>query len=270
MTRAGLHAVTAGNALVKINMGEIVNNGDSVRGTLSCAFAAAYAAHFAHFHHLCALVLIGAGDNNVLLFGYHGDNALGAGIGTRAAPNAFIAVDLCNAVDYFHSAELAGFYTVAHANAGISAQFIALAAEQHSGAAVLRAGIIEALFRSVLTAGAANVRRHLFHGVRRHAHDLRNFLCGFFSAGNALIGGRFACGNSGGVAVAAGIAASAAVCTGKAGADGFLFGIYFNMENFRGDGKKRAEKAAERAKNEDGIKNFYHFFLLPLRKSSCR
>lgn len=270
MARADILAVTAGDTLGEVYAGKVIDNRDSVRRTFSCALAAAYAARLAHLHDLRALVLVGAGDDNILLLGDHGDNALRAGVGTGAAADALVAVDLCNTVYDLHRAELTGFHTVAHAYTGVGAELIALPAEQHRRTAVLRAGIVEALFRDAFTAGAADKRGHFLHCIRRNAHDLRYLLRRFLAAGDTFVGGSLSRGNGGGIAVASGVSAAAAVSAGKAGTDGFLFRVYLNMEYFRCKGKERTEKTAESTKNEDSVKNFYHFFLLPLRKSSCR
>ncbi len=270
MARADILAVSAGDALGEVYAGKVIDNCDSVRGTFSCALAAAYTARLAHLHDLRTLVLVGAGDDNILLLGDHGDNALRASIGAGAASDALVAVDLCNTVYDLHRVELTGFHAVAHTYAGVGAELIALPAEQHRRTAVLRSGIVEALFRDAFTAGAADKRGHFLHRIRRNAHDLRYLLRRFLAAGNTFVGRSLSRGNGGGIAVASGVSAAAAVCAGKAGAYGFLLGVYLNMEYFGCKGKERAEKAAESTKNEDSVKNFYHFFLLPPRKSSCR
>ena len=270
MAGADVLAVTAGNALAEVNMREIILNGNRSGRAFSGAFSAADAARLAHLHNLRALVLVAAGDDNVLLLGDHSDDALGAGIGAGAAADTFIAVDLGNAVDYFHRAELAGFHAVAHAYAGVGAELVALPAEQHRRAAILRTGIVEALFGNAFTAGATDKRNLLLDRVGFYAHNLGYLLRRFFATGNTFVCRSFACGHSGGITVTSGITAAAAVGARETRANRFLFGIDFYMENFGCETEKSAEKAAETTENEDRPKNFNHFFLLPLRKSSCR
>ena len=251
MAGANVLAVTAGNTLAEVNVSEVILDGNCSCRAFSGAFSAADAARLAHLHNLRALVLIAAGDDNVLLLGYHGDDALGAGIGAGAATDALIAVDLGNAIDNFHRAELAGFHAVAHAYAGVGAELVALPAEQHRRAAILRAGIVEALFGNAFAAGATDKRNLLLDRVGFYAHNLGYLLRRFFAAGNTFVCRSFACGHSGGITVTSGITAAAAVGAGEACANFFLFGVNFYMENFRCEAEKSAKKCAETAENEN-------------------
>lgn len=251
MAGADVLAVTAGNALAEVNMREVILNGNRSGRAFSGAFSAADAARLAHLHNLRALILIAAGDDNVLLLGYHGDDALGAGIGAGAAADTLIAVDLGNAVDYFHRAELAGFHAVAHAYAGVGAELVALSAEQHRRAAILRAGIIEALFGNAFASGAADKCDLLLDRVGLYAHNLGYFLRRFFTAGNTFVCRSLACGNSSGITVTSGITAAAAVSARETRANRFLFGIDFYVENFGRKTEKSTEKTAENTENED-------------------
>lgn len=270
MTGADVLAMTAGNALAEVNMSKVVLDGNRSGRAFSGALSAADTARLAHLHNLRAFILVAACDDNVLLLGNHGNDALGACIGACAAADALITVDLGNAVDDFHRAELAGLHAVAHAYAGRCAELVALPAEQHRRAAILRAGIVEALFGNAFAAGAADKCNLLLDRIGLYAHNLRNFTRRFFAAGNAFICRSFACCHSGGITVTSGITAAAAVSAGEACANRFLFGVNLYVENLGRETEKSAEKAAEKSENEDRIKNFNHFFLLPLRKSSCR
>ena len=249
MAGADVLAVTAGNALAEVNMREVILDGDRSGRAFSGAFSAADAARLAHLHNLRALVLIAAGDDNVLLLGDHSDYALGAGIGAGAAADALIAVDLGNTVDNFHRAELTGFHAVAHAYAGVGAEFVALSAEQHCRSAILRAGIVETLFGNAFAAGAADKCDLLLDRIGLYAHNLGYLLRRFFAAGNTFVCRSFACGHSGGITVTSGITAAAAVSACEACANLFLFGVNFYMENFRCEAEKSAEKGTETTEN---------------------
>ena len=258
VARADICAVTAADALGGIDSGEVVFDNDRVCGALALALHAADAADGADLHDLSALVHIAADRHDLLAFGDELHDALRAGIDAGAAADTLVAVNLGNAVDDVHCVELAGLDAVAEADAGEGAELIALAAEQHCRLAVLGTVVVEALFRNAFRTGAGNECDHLFGSTRGYAHDLSDLCSRLRAASNALVGGRFALGDRGGIAVTAGVAAAAAVCTGKALANLFLLGVYFNIEYLRRESKDRAEDCAEYAENGNGEKNSSH------------
>ena len=203
MARADIDAVAAADALGDVHSGEVVLDDDSVGRALSLALHTADAAEVAHLHDLCALVHIAAGGHDLLAFGDQLYDALGAGIGTGAAAHAAHTIDLGNAVNDMYRVELAGSGAVAETDAGEGAGLVALAAEEHGGLAVDGAGVVEALLRVTLGAGAGYESDHLFHIAAGDTHDLCD-LCGSLSAArNAAVGGSFARGDSGSIAVTA-------------------------------------------------------------------
>ena len=148
MARADVDAVAAADALGDVHSGEVVLYDDSVGRALSLALHTADAAGFTYLVDRSALITAGAGNLNVLIVGNEPYDLLGAGIDTRAAADALFAVNLGNAVNDAHCAELAGVGTVAQADAGEAAVHIALAAEQHCCLTVFRAVVVKA-FESV-------------------------------------------------------------------------------------------------------------------------
>ena len=112
---------------------------------LALALHAADAADVADLARDGALVLIAAADEHSLLIRHLLDDFLRAGISAGHAADALVAVDLGNAVDDVHRAELAGSGAVAEADAGEAALLVALAAEQHGSLAILGPFVVEAL-----------------------------------------------------------------------------------------------------------------------------
>ena len=263
MPGADVGAMAALDALGNINHSKIVFNHNGVGRALALALHAADAAEVAHFHDLCALVLVAAGGHNLLGLGDHLDDALGAGVGAGAAANALAAVNLGNTVYNVHGVKLADLNAVTHTNAGKGAGLIALSAEKHGRAAILRTGVVEAHFRMPLGSGAGDKGHHLFCGRGVNTHDKGDALGGLRPAGNAAVYGSLAGSHGGGIAITAGIAAAAAVCAGQAAADGFLLGVNFHIENLGGKGQDGSEDAAQHAQHKYGEKDRSHMCLPP-------
>lgn len=255
VARADVGAMTALYALGNIDHRKIVLHNDSVCGALSLALHAAYAACIADLVDRCALVVAGAADEDMLIVGNELDDLLGAGVDTVAAAYALFTIDLRNTVNDAHCTELAGLCAVAEADACEAAVHIALAAEKHGSLAILRTGIVEAFESLALNTGAGNECDHFNGIVCGDTHDLTDLCSGFRTAGNTLVDGGFALCDRSGIAVTAGIAAAAAVCTGEALTNSFLLGVYFNIEDLCGECKQGTEDAAHYAKDEDGEKN---------------
>lgn len=270
MAGADISTVAALHALGNIDHGEVVLNNDCVRGALALALHAADAAGVADLVDGSALIVARAGDLDMLVVGNELDDLLRADVDAGTAANTLFAVDLGNAVNNMHSAELAGIHAVAETYAGKAAVHIALAAEKHCGLAVLGSLVVKALNGVAFTAGAGYKRNH-FHSVAGgNAHDLSD-LCSSLGAGsNALVSGSFALGYSSGIAVAAGEAAAAAVCAGKAFTHRFLLGIDFDVEYL---GRKRedcAEDTAENAENDNSINYRIHIIVPLIKRFSYR
>lgn len=140
--------MSALHALGDIDLSQVVNNDDRICGALTLTLHAANAACITDLVDSCALVMAGARDFDMLVIGNKSDDVLGAGIDASAAADTLLTVDLCNAVNDVHCAELAGIGTVAETDTCKAAVHIALAAEQHCCLAVFRAVVVEA-FESV-------------------------------------------------------------------------------------------------------------------------
>ena len=152
LARANVDAVAAAYTPVAVYNSKVVDDLDRVGRALALALHAPDAAVVAHLHDLAALVLVRAAGLDTLAFGQELDDALRAGVSARAAADTLGAIDLSDAVDDVHGVELARSRAVAKPDAGKGTGLVALSAEQHRGTAVLRAGIVEALFGMAFTA----------------------------------------------------------------------------------------------------------------------
>ena len=267
---ADIGAVAALYALGNIDHGKIILDSDSIRGAFALALHTADAAGFTYLVDRSALITAGAGNLNVLIVGNEPYDLLGAGIDTRAAADALFAVNLGNAVNDAHCAELAGVGTVTQADAGEAAVHIALAAEQHGRLAVLGSLVVEALNGVTLAAGAGHECDHFNSVAGGNTHDLADLSSRLRACRNALVYGSFTFGNRSGIAVTAGEAAAAAVGAGKALADSGLLGVYFDVEYLGRKRKDSAEDTAENAENDNSINYRFHIIVLLIKRSSCR
>lgn len=255
MARADVGAMTALYALGNIDTSQSVFDNDCVGGALALALHAADAALVADLHDGSALVAAGAGDENMLIIIDELDYLLRAGIDARTAADTLLAVDLCNAVNDAHCAELAGICAVAESYAREAAIHIALTAEQHSRLAVLGSLVVEALGSMTFSARAGNECDLLYDFTGGNAHDLRDFFGSLRTGCNALVGRSFALCDRSGIAVAAGESAAAAVCAGETLTDLLLLGVYLDIEYLRCKREDRAEQSTENAENDNTINN---------------
>ena len=251
VTGADICTVTAVYALADINASEVVLDGDCVGGAFLLALHAADTACITNLIKLCALIHAVACNHNRLVIRNELNKLLGANISTAATADTLLAVNLGNAVNDVHSAELAGVYTVAKSDTCEAAVLVALAAEQHSCLAVLGSLIVEALERNAFGTGAGNKCYHLNCVSCGNAHDFADFFGCSRTCGNALVDRSFACGNSSCVTVTAGESASAAVGTGNHVADCLLLRIYFHMEYLGCIGQNRSEQSTESTEHQD-------------------
>ena len=253
MARADVGAMSALYALGNIYASQTVLDDYRVSRALALALHAADAAFVTDLHYGSALIAAGACDENVLIVRNELDDLLRAGINTCAAADTLFAVDLCNAVNYAHCAELAGICTVAEADAGETAVHVALAAKQHCSLAVLGSLVVETLGSMAFGARAGNECDHLFHVACGNSHDLCDLCSGLGACGNALIDRSLALCDRGGIAVTAGEAAAAAVCAGQALTNLLLLGVNFDVEYLRCKRKDRTEYRAENTENDNTV-----------------
>ena len=263
--------MAAADALVIVDLGHEVLDLDGVRRALTLALHAADAADVADLARDGALVLIAAANEHGLLVRHTLDDLLRAGIGAGHAADALVAVDLGDAVDDVHRAELTGSGAVAEADAGEAALLIALAAKEHGGLAILRAGVVEALDGDALRTGARHERDHLLLRTGGDAHDLGDLIGSGLTAGHTAVDRSLAGRDRGGITVTAGVAAAAAVGAGETRTDSFLLGVDLHIEDLRGKGQQRAEDGAHGAEDSDALENQFkiHIHAL-LSRSSCR
>lgn len=253
VARADVGAMSALYALGDIDACEIILDDYRVGRTLALALHAAYAALVTDFHDGSALIAAGASDENVLIIRNELDYLLRACVNARAAADALFAVDLRNAVNDAHCAELAGICTVAKADAGETAIHVALAAEQHRCLTVFGSIVVKALGCVTLRARAGNEGDQLLHIARGNTHDLRYLCRGLGACGDTLVDGSLALCHGGGIAVTAGEAAAAAVCASQALTNLLLLGVNLDVEYLRREREDSAEQCAEDAENDNTV-----------------
>ncbi len=95
-------------------------------------------------------------------------------------------------------------------------------------------------------ARAGNESDLLLHVACCNAHDLCDLCSSFGACRNTLVDRSFALGDRGGIAVTAGEAAAAAVCTGQALSNLFLLGVYLDVEYLFDANARIAPKRAPR------------------------
>lgn len=270
LSRADIDTVTASDARVIIHDCQIVDDLDGVGRTFALTLHTTDTAEIANFHDLAALILVRTSRFDTLGSRQKLDYALRTGVCTGAAANALGTVDLSDSVYDVNGVEFTDARTVAEADARKGACLIALAAEKHGSAAILRPGVIESHFGMSLTPGTGYESDPAFLFAAGNPHDFSDFGSCFSAAGNALVRRRLACGYRSRIAVTARITASAAVCACETLPDCGLLGIDFHMEYFRGDGKQSPEHSSHYSENKDGKKYRIHKLSLLLRRLSFR
>ena len=126
------------------------------------------------------------------------------------------------------------------------------------------------LFGSVLPVTLTHYgsdHRGNFSGVK--THDFTKLRSNVVSAGYAEVTFLcFALGKGGGITVAAGIAAGAAVCAGQTGAYLLRLFVNGNGEHRRGNGKTDAGNKTDCGNDYNGNK-YIHFFVTLLNRKCC-
>ena len=198
---------------------KIVLDGDSAVGTGLLTLHTADTAILTVLAHVCALVVIGALNNNALGVVDKVDNAVRTVSHTDTAADTLLGVNTSNAVLDFDSVLRANDHTVAVAKTSVGAKTVATVCHI-SGKTGLVTVIAISLLNDIAGAVAGNVCNLLYNVGRLNSEDSRNFLSGTVTAGNTEVGrGRSTVSESLGVAVTARVATSTAVCTGKAVTD---------------------------------------------------
>ena len=150
-----------------------------------------------------------------------------------------------------HRVKLAGLGAVAEADTGEGAHLAASSAEEHGRAAVLRSVVAEAELGRFRGAAAGDEGHHFVRGVIADAHDLGDSGRRGLAARDAAVGRGLPSRNRGGVAVAAGEAAAAAVGAGQTFTDLGLFRVDFHMEDLGSICQQRSEDGAQHAQYDD-------------------
>ena len=123
---AGFAASAAVGALFVIYYGKIVLNDDSAARAYLFALAACYTSVFAILAHLCALVVVVAGNGNARSVADKMDYTVGTFLSAKTASYALFGIDGSGSlVVYAYSISRAYLYAIAVAKAGEGAEVIA-------------------------------------------------------------------------------------------------------------------------------------------------
>ena len=227
MNRADLGTLATGGAKIVIYLCEVVHHRYSTGRTVLLTLAAGNASVKADLAHVSTLLVARAlyDDTGGVL--YHFYNAIRAGTGAETASNTLDRIDLGNTA-IVNTYSLCGTHahTVAVAKAGKGTSAVAGEAHVCCTAGSRTVIIVLSFFFGAITV-TSNVRNHLDNVLCLNTKHLCYLACGRVATGDTkvgLIGSAVAERLS--VAVTSGVAASTAVCTGKAlthGCDLFIF-----------------------------------------------
>ena len=235
---AGFAASAAVGALFVIYYGKIVLNDDSAARAYLFALAACYTSVFAILAHLCALVVVVAGNGNARSVADKMDYTVGTFLSAKTASYALFGIDGSGSlVVYAYSISRAYLYAIAVAKAGEGAEVIAGVIDVCRLAGLRTVIIVLFLFGKAKTV-AGNVSNLLDNVSRFNAHNLCDIVCRAVTSGNTEVDSiGFALGESLCIRIASGKSASTAVCTRQAVADSNGALVLFNSKENGRNGK---------------------------------
>ena len=224
------HAQAAVGALLRIDGGNIVVDSDRAGGAALLALAAGNTAHAAGLTGYSTLGLGRAAYIDLAGLGDHGDQTLGAGLGTCTAGDAVLRIYHSHTVHNVDGVILTGSYTVTKTDA---AEVAGTTAAEHgvAGSAGLGSFVINGILGVLAGTIAVYYRMLGSSSFKGYTHDLTDLLGNRCTADRAEVGGKIRIGDQVcGIVVSTGKAAAAAVCTGQALTD--LGGplIYFHRK----------------------------------------
>ena len=238
-------------ALLVIDGCKVVYHGNCTVGAGLFALLTADTAVGAILSYRRTAVVVRALDNNAGGIVDKVDDVVGAGTCANTAANTLTGVNLCHAVD--NADGIFGTYggTVTVAKAGIGAEAVTAVSEV-SVLAGLDAHVLVLLLYDVAGAVAGNVCNLFYNVLRLNAEDPCDILCrGVTARGTKVCSGFGSICESLRISVTAGVATSAAVCTGEAVTDSNEFLILFNSEEDVGNGKKNGTNNSDARKEQN-------------------
>ena len=252
LARAFLYAQSAANAFIVIDDRDAaidtVFHGDGLFRAVLCAQSAADAGNAAVSHSGFAFFTVVALDQNLVRSLHHFNEELRARGGTGIAANAFIIVELGQAIfSHGQGAEAAGI------NAGATAKAAKVALARAASGSRGEEAVLDAfpfvfgraVFFAPIAVETGNHADGIFVVVSCKAHHRFDGLFVFGSTGCTFHGAFFLAGDDGIChGSTASIAAAAAVGARQEGQDFILAGIFFNGQFLAGDGKDGTEDAA--------------------------
>ena len=250
-----LGACAAAGTEIVIDGREVVLYGDSTLRTGLLTLHTADTAVGAILTGESTLILVGALNDNARGIVDEVDDTVGTLTNADATADTLAGVDACHAILDRDSVLGANARAVAVAKASVGTELIA-AVRHICGKAGLVTLVVTLSGSNVARAVAGNVCNLLYNVLSLNTEDSSDLPCGAVTAGNTEVGlvGRLFC-ESLCVAVASGVTARAAVCTGQAVTDSEGGLVLLNSEEDARYGKNRCAYNTDAEKEKNGNKN---------------
>lgn len=211
VNRASFCALAAVGALGRVDMGAVIFHCNRAKFAGALALFASDAAVGAHFAGIYTLILIHAGNIDLLASWQNFQDRIWANLCTGATADALVLVDLSNVVDNVDCIVFAHVGAVAIAQASKVAAGSAVIVK-FCRLAVFRAVIIHDVIGGLQMAAAAHNCTLWLNLADRNAQDFAEFRCNRRSAYRAKIRRCFPSCHLGGILITTRAAAGAAVC----------------------------------------------------------
>lgn len=256
MYRTNLDARATAGAEIVVDGCEVILDGNCALRTGLLALHTTDTAVRAVLTGECALILVGALNDNAGGVVDKVNDAVGALTHADATADTLLGVNVSDAILNRDSALRTNARAVAVAKTSVGAVFVA-AVRHISGAAGLVTLVVVLSGCYVTGAVAGNVSNLLNNVLSRNAEDFCNLLSRAVAAGNAevgLVGGLVRKSLS--IAVASRVSARAAVCTGQAVTDSESGLILLYSKEYARYGKNYRANDTDAEKEKNGNKNF--------------
>ena len=250
-----LSACAAAGTEIVIDGREVVLYGDSTLRTGLLALHTADTAVGAILTGESTLILVGALNDNARGIVDEVDDTVGALTNADATADTLAGVNVCYTVFDGYSILGTNARAVTVAKASIGTELVA-AVRHVCGKAGLVTLVVTLSGCNIACAVAGNVCNLLYNVLSLNTEDSCDLPCGTVTAGNTEVGlvGRLFC-ESLCVAVASGVTASAAVCTGQAVTDSEGGLVLLNSEEDARYGKNRCAYNTDAEKEKNGNEN---------------
>ena len=231
------------------------------------ALHAADAARAASLTRHSALVVVRAENRRLRAARNDGNHLLRAGLCADAAADANGGIHRGNPLDQGNCAVRTDLHAVAQTQTAVDT--CAAAAEEQLCRLTRGDAAVVFLGRGMIAVAAAADEGSLcFHRLCLHAENRRKLFCRLCTAGDAEIGLRAGGKQRLRIAVAAGKAARAAVCTGQALADCRKALVFLDRHHVGSNRQTHAADQADHRNSQNGNQNFIHCISLLNRRTA--